>query len=92
MELAQKAVAIDDSLAQAHQNLGYIYIICNRDHEKGIAEAERAVALDPNSAEAYTQLGIHLFWGGPPRRSYPHIQEGHAPQPHTSRPFGNEFG
>jgi TolB-like protein/class 3 adenylate cyclase len=92
MELAQKAVAIDDSLAQAHQNLGYIYIMCNRDHEKGIAEAERAVALDPNSAEAYTQLGIHLFWGGPPRRSYPHIQEGHAPQPHTSRPFGNEFG
>ena len=70
--LAQKAVAIDDSLAPAHQHLGYIYIICDKDHEKGIAGAERAVALEPNSAEAYTQLASIFPGGATPKRPSPY--------------------
>ena len=64
MDLAQKAASIDDSLALPHSVLGFIYIIYKRDFEKGIAEAERAVALEPNSSEAYTQLAVHLLWAG----------------------------
>ncbi len=42
-----------------------------RDHEKGIAEAEQAVALEPNSADAYTQLATQLFFAGRSEESIP---------------------
>ena len=71
MEMAQKAVSLDDTLAGAHATLGYIALMLNRDYDKAIAEAERAVALEPNSAEAYFSLGSYLFWSG-------HFEEGIA--------------
>jgi adenylate cyclase len=64
MEMAQKAVSLDDTLAGAHATLGYISLLWKRDYGKAIAEAERAVALEPNSAEAYFSLGSYLFWSG----------------------------
>ncbi len=45
--LAQKAVALDDSLPQAHVVLGAVYL-WKKQHDQAIAEAERAIALDPN--------------------------------------------
>ena len=66
MKLVQKAVALDDSLAHPHEILGKYYIMLNKDYEKGIAEAERAVTLEPNSVDAYTQLGVNLIWAGRP--------------------------
>jgi adenylate cyclase len=71
MEMAQKAVSLDDTLAGAHATLGYIALMLNRDYDKAIAEAERAVALEPNSAEAYFSLGSYLIWSG-------HFEEGIA--------------
>ena len=58
--MAQKALAIDESLAQPHITLGFIYIMYKKDFDKGIAEAERAVALEPNSADIVAQLAIFL--------------------------------
>ena len=71
IEMAQKAIAIDESLAFPHIILGYLSILANRDYEKGIAEAERAVALEPNSADAYTQLAINLSWAGRTEEAIP---------------------
>lgn len=39
-------------------------ITYKKDYDRGIAEAERAVALEPGSAEAYGQLAMHLSWAG----------------------------
>ena len=64
MKLVQKAIALDDSLAHPHQILSKYYIYLNKDYEKGIAEAERAVTLEPNSVDAYIQLGGNLRWAG----------------------------
>jgi adenylate cyclase len=75
MKLVQKAVALDDSLAHPHEILGKYYIMLNRDYEKGIAEAERAVTLEPNSVDAYTQLGINLVWAGRPTEAIPILQK-----------------
>jgi TolB-like protein len=69
--LAQKAVSLDDSLAQAHTTLGFLSVLYKRDHEKGIAEAERAVALEPNSRDAYMQLATQLVWAGRAEESIP---------------------
>ncbi len=55
-ELAQKAVALDDSLPTAHETLGYVYL-GKRQFEQAIAEGERAVSLAPNNADAAVTLG-----------------------------------
>jgi adenylate cyclase len=59
----QKAISLDDSFADAHALLGWLYTMI-RQHEKGIAEAERASALNPNSTFSYTFLGLTLNYAG----------------------------
>jgi adenylate cyclase len=70
VELTQKALALDDSLASAHAFLGYLYILRGQ-HEKGVASAERAVALDPNSADAHGFLAQNLRIAGRPEEAIP---------------------
>jgi adenylate cyclase len=70
MELAQKAVAIDDSLAQAHITLGFQYCL-RRDFDRAIQEGERAVALEPNSAEIIAGLAGILEWADQPEEAMP---------------------
>jgi adenylate cyclase len=62
-EFIKKAQALDDSLPEAHAQLGYLYIM-TRQHDKSIAECERAVALAPNSANAHIYMGLALKFTG----------------------------
>ena len=62
LELAQKAIALDDSVPTTHSLLSLIYV---RKHqfEPALAEGEQAIALDPNFANAYAwqvETLIHL--------------------------------
>jgi adenylate cyclase len=70
IELTQKALALDNSLADAHAFLGFLYILKGQ-HEKGVAEAERAVALDPNSADAHGFLAQNLRFADRPDEAIP---------------------
>jgi TolB-like protein/cytochrome c-type biogenesis protein CcmH/NrfG len=54
-ESAQKAIEIDDTLDYARALLSAVYLV-KRQHEKAVAEAERAVALNPNGALMYNTL------------------------------------
>jgi adenylate cyclase len=54
-ELAQKALTMEESIDLGHSLLASIYLVM-RQHDKAIAEAERAVALNPNGATAYFAL------------------------------------
>ncbi len=63
MESLQKAIALDNTFAEAYSRLGFLYSM-TRQHDKGIAEAEKAVALNPNSATAHFYLGKTLFFAG----------------------------
>jgi adenylate cyclase len=74
MELAQKAVALDDSLAQAHITLGFQYTL-RRDFDRAIAEGERAVALEPNSAEIVASLAAMLEWADRPEETIPLLKK-----------------
>ncbi|WP_353642285.1 adenylate/guanylate cyclase domain-containing protein [Mesorhizobium sp. WSM2239] len=56
MDLARKAIEIDDTEAQAHISLA-LALAWMRRLDEAESHAERAVALDPNSADAYTSLG-----------------------------------
>jgi adenylate cyclase len=53
--MAQKAVSLDDSLPIAHTVLAQSYL-WKRQHVEALAEAERAVAVAPNSAEGMVML------------------------------------
>jgi adenylate cyclase len=56
LELAKKAIEVDDTEAQAHISMSLVLAWMRRlDEAEG--PAERAVALDPNSADAHTALG-----------------------------------
>ena len=64
-ELGQRAVALDDALSWPHRVLGVAYL-WKKQHEQAIAEAERAVTLDPNNADGYVTLGSILVNAGRP--------------------------
>jgi TolB-like protein/lipoprotein NlpI len=75
IELAQKAIALDANLPEAHAQLGWLFTI-KRQYEKGIAEAELAVALDPNSAYAHWNLGRVLTFAGKPEEAIAFFKKG----------------
>jgi adenylate cyclase len=58
-ELAQKSLALDDSIYSAHEILCHIDWMQRR-YEQSVAECERAVALSPNNAHLYESLSIAL--------------------------------
>jgi tetratricopeptide (TPR) repeat protein len=61
--LARKAIALDDSLPDAHGVLGAVYG-WRKQLDQAIVEVQRAIALDPNYAEAYATLGMILYFTG----------------------------
>jgi TolB-like protein/class 3 adenylate cyclase/Flp pilus assembly protein TadD len=58
-DLEQKALALDDTLPRAHIILSYVYAFQAK-YEPAVAEAERAIALDPNNADGYHRLAAVL--------------------------------
>jgi adenylate cyclase len=74
LKLTQKALALDDSSADAHSWLGFVYTMM-RQHDKGVDEAERAVALNPNFADAYNRLGLVLRFTGRPEEAIPALKK-----------------
>jgi adenylate cyclase len=54
---------LDDTLPEAHGRLGFLYSM-TKQYEKGVAEAEKAVALNFNSAMAHVMLGKTLVFDG----------------------------
>jgi len=54
-EYGQKAIALNDNLDWSHMLLASIYLV-KRQFEKAVAEAERAVVLNPSGADAYACL------------------------------------
>ena len=75
MELHQKAIALDSLLAHARIRLGYIYAAMIRQHDKGIAEGEKALALAPNSADFVNIYAIILTYAGRWHEAIPLFRE-----------------
>jgi len=60
-EAAQKAMALDDSAPGTHTCFAYLYIM-QKQHDKAIASAERAMELSPSGADAYMSMGTALLY------------------------------
>jgi len=61
--LAERAIALDNTLADAYRLLGQVYL-WEKAHDRAIAQAERAVVLAPNDADGYETLAEILGWSG----------------------------
>ena len=65
VELARKALVLDEQCADAHALLGYAELL-SQAHEKAIAAGERAVSLNPNHADNVANLGCSYAVSGRP--------------------------
>jgi adenylate cyclase len=74
IEWTQKALSLNGSQADAHSRLGVLYSWSGR-YDEGIAEAERGVELDPNSATANYFLAQILRFAGRSKEAIPVIQK-----------------
>ncbi len=74
MGLLKKAILLDDTFAEAHGVLGFLYSM-TKQYDKGIAEAEKAVALNPSSAESHYRLGKTLSFASRWEESIPEYKK-----------------
>jgi adenylate cyclase len=85
MEMAQKALSMDDSLPNAHGLLSSLYLL-KRDYDKAIAEGDRAVALNPGEAFAHHWYAASLIYIGRSEEAIPIFQKAIR-----LNPFGASF-
>ncbi len=81
-EFAERAIALNDTLVNACDALGQIYL-WKKEHDRAIAQAERAVALAPNDADGYETLAEILGWSGRPEESIRLIRQAMRLNPHS---------
>ena len=69
---AQKALSLNESPV-SHGLLSFLYIATGQ-HKNAIDEAEKCIALDPNSADAHAWYAYALIYGGEPTRAVPLLE------------------
>jgi adenylate cyclase len=90
-QMAQKAVALDDSLPLAHALLGRLYVY-RWQYDQAIAECERAVELGPSSASAYDMLAQTLARSGVPAESIAPAEKAMRLDPRNQDLYLSELG
>jgi tetratricopeptide (TPR) repeat protein len=90
--LAQKALALDASLADPHQILGFVYLWRDKQHEQAIAALEQAIALDPNYADNYVVLADVLIFSGRPAEALEVAKKALRLDPHYPAAYLFELG
>jgi adenylate cyclase len=74
IKLEQKAISLDETNAEAHALLGFLYSM-TKQYDKAIAQAEKAVTLNPNSAYGHFIMGKTLFFAGRCEESIPEYKK-----------------
>ncbi|MFC1580319.1 tetratricopeptide repeat protein [Thermodesulfobacteriota bacterium] len=74
-QLAQKVLDMDPTDIYGHMVLGQVYFRGNQ-LDKAIEELEKAVALNPNSADVVNTLGGMQLWMGKPQEAIALFQKG----------------
>jgi adenylate cyclase len=63
VDLARKALELDDAMASAYNLLGSVHIFQGQ-YELAINEMHHAIKLNPNNSESHAILGWVLLWSG----------------------------
>jgi len=91
IEMIQKALALDESSAQAHAQLSHLYTQ-KREYDKAIAEAERAVTLNPNDASVIVNYAISLDFACRSEEAIPLFQKAIRLNPFGPMSYYHQFG
>jgi adenylate cyclase len=91
IELEMKAITLDSSLAIAHASLGY-WLVTARQYDKAIAAGERAISLEPTSAEVLSWHAAILTWAGRNEEAIPLFREALRLNPKPSNLLYRHFG
>ena len=91
IKMAQKALAMDDSLPSGHALLSGFYLL-KREHDKAIAEAERAVALNPGGTSVLVSYANNLTAAGRPEEAIPIFQKAIRLNPFGASYLYRDFG
>jgi adenylate cyclase len=91
IELAQKALAMDDSMASGHAVLSALYLL-KREYNKAIAEGERAVALNPGGTSELVNYAFSLTFTGRTEEAIPLFQKAIRLNPFGPSYLYREFG
>src|SRR4029434_3450472 len=90
-ELAQQALALEDSLPRAHSLISNVYAL-QQQYEPAIAEGRRAIALDPNNADSYAFQAQALNFAGRPEEALPMAEQAMRLNPHYQPLYLFELG
>jgi TolB-like protein/class 3 adenylate cyclase len=74
-------MAMDNPTPLAHQVASKMLIDSHK-HEEALAEAERAVALDPNDANSYLAMANALIYAGRPKEAFDFVERAMRVDPH----------
>jgi TolB-like protein/DNA-binding winged helix-turn-helix (wHTH) protein/Flp pilus assembly protein TadD len=79
----EKALVLDDTLAEAHAVLAAIHFWYDWDWPGTESEVRRAIELDKNNADAHDQYGVYLTVIGQFDRALPEFQRAHELDPNS---------
>ena len=91
IELAQKVLAIDDTLACAHSLLSYLFCL-KGEYDQAIAEGKRAVALDPGWISGICSYANSLSLAGRREEAIPIFEKAIRLGPFGPSFLYNRFG
>ncbi len=91
IDLAKKALALDDAYADPHGLLSHLYSI-EREYEKAIIEGEQAVALNPNGADVHAWYAMSLNFAGRAEEAIPMFQKALRLNPLAPTWYFQNFG
>ncbi len=91
IEMAQKALALDDSIPMTHALLCSLYIQ-KREDSKAIAEGEKAIALNPSSTFAHEWYAASLTYAGRSEEAIPEYQKAIRLNPFGTTGLWGSFG
>jgi TolB-like protein/tetratricopeptide (TPR) repeat protein len=78
---AQKALSLDEALAEAHTSLAFVMFNFDRDPPSAEREFRTALDLDPGYATAHHWYGVMLMWLGRFEQASQEIQRAHDIDP-----------
>ena len=90
-ELAQQALALDDSEPFSHMVLGHV-ALSHKQYDQAIAEAEQAIALNPNWADGYVTLAFFLRLTGREKEAVPLVEQAMRLNPHYPPAYLSTLG
>jgi adenylate cyclase len=90
MKAGQRAVELDNSLAEAEAHVGQVFLLLHQ-YDQAIASGERGVQLNPNSAKAIQLLAVSLNYSFRNEEALPLLQQARRLNPYFPQLY-NQLG